>query len=179
MSTFQDYLRKHNKLNTTQDEKDLLFKRYRKEYQKAYNTKRLKQNKLIQLWVETPSYKVLSEDAHELGLRVSEFVHLLIKTYKNNSYILPDETVLHELIVSLTRIGTNLNQIAYLCNKKKQVGYKEIEELKIIFEQISSKTLEHFKPLHIENYIKKEAERNPYFIEILLRIIEDYKKMKL
>jgi len=179
MSNFQDYLRKNKKLNAPQDEKDALFKQYRKEYHKNYNAKRLKQNKLIQLFVDLPSYKVLSEDANELGLKVSEFVRLLIKTYKDNSYILPDETVLHELIVSLTRIGTNLNQIAYLCNKKKQVGYKEIEEVKIIFEQISSKVLEHFKPLHIEDYIKKEAERNPYFIEVLLRIIEDYKKMGL
>lgn len=179
MSNFREYLIALGKLNAPKVEKEQLKAAYRKEYFKQYNLERKTNSKLLQIWLKIPDFNVLSEDSERLGMKVTDFVRHLIHNYNNNSYVLPDEVVLHDLIISLTRLSTNLNQIAYLCNKKKQVGYEQIQEVKQIFLKIEETTLNHFKPLHIENYIKKEAERNPYFIEILEQIISDYKRMGL
>ena len=179
MSNFREYLIALGKLNAPKEEKELLKKQYRKLYFKRYNQERQTNSKLLQIWLKTPDFNVLSEDSGKLGMKVTDFVRHLIQNYHNNSYVLPDEVVLHDLIISLTRLSTNLNQISYLCNRKKQVGYEQIHEVKQIFLKIEETTLAHFKPLHIEDYIKKEADKNPYFIEILEQIIRDYKRMGL
>ncbi len=176
---YREYLISLGKLNTSKEEKEELKKQYRKLYHKEYNLKRKTNLKLLQIWVTPYQYNLLSIDAEKLGLKVTDFVRSLIKNHKNNSYVLPDEVVLHDLIVCLTRIGTNLNQISHLCQYKKVVGYEQIQEVKRLFIKIEETTLAHFKPLHIEDYIKKEVDKNPYFIEILERIIEDYKQMRL
>lgn len=179
MSKFQDYLIDKGKLNASESEKEALFKAYRKEYFKNYNQERKSYSKLVQLWFKTPDYRILSEDAEKLGVKVTELIRFTIKAYKEQSFVLPNEVVLHDLIVSLTRLGTNLNQISYLCNSKKQVGYAEIEEVKKLFKKIEATALIHFTPIHIENYIKSQAEKNPMFISHLERIIQDYKDLKL
>ncbi len=176
---YREYLTSLGKLNASKEEKEELKKQFRKQYHKEYNQKRKTNLKLLQIWVTPDQYNLLSIDAEKLGLKITDFVRGLIKSYKNNSYVLPDEVVLHDLIVCLSKIGTNLNQIAYLCNTKKQVDYEQIQEVKKLFIKIEETTLAHFKPLHIEDYIKKEVGKNPYFIAILERIIEDYKRMGL
>jgi hypothetical protein len=179
MSNFQNYLIAKGRLNASKSEKEELFKAYRKEYFKNYNKDRKSHSKLVQLWFKTPEYSVLSEDAEKLGIKITELIRKVLKVYKEQSFVLPDEEVLHDLIVSLTRIGTNLNQISYLCNSQKKVGYKEIEEVKILFNKIEQTTLNHFRPLHLENYVRNQAKRNPMFISHLERIIQDYKDLKL
>ncbi len=177
---YREYLISLGKLNASKEEKEALKKQYRKLYHKAYYNQKRKTNfQLLQIWITPDQYNLLSIDAEKLGLKITDFVRGLIKSYKNNSYVLPDEAVLHDLIVSLTRLSTNLNQIAYLCNTKKQVDYGQIQEVKKLFLKIEETTLAHFKPLHIEDYIKKEVDKNPYFIAILERIIEDYKRMRI
>jgi hypothetical protein len=179
MQNFNEYLEEHNGLNSDEKTKDRLFQNYRREYQKEYNEKRKQLSKLVQVWLELPEYEILSKEAGKLGLRVTEFVRNILKAQKEQSYILPDEKVLHDLIISLTRLGTNLNQIGFLCNKEKRVGYKEIKEVQEIFKKIERTALNHFQPLHLENYIRKQAEINPMFITHLEQIIQDYKNLKL
>jgi radical SAM superfamily enzyme with C-terminal helix-hairpin-helix motif len=179
MRNFNEYLEAHNGLNSDEETKNRLFQKFRKEYQKEYNKTRKQHSKLVQLWLELPEYEVLSEDAGKLGLRVTEFVRNILKAQKEQSYVLPDEKILYDLIISLTRLGTNLNQISFLCNKEKRVGYKEIKEVQEIFKKIERTAMNHFQPLHLENYIRKQAEINPMFIYHLERIIQDYKDLKL
>ncbi len=179
MSNFKEYLISLGKLNASKEEKEELRKKYRKDYHKRYNQKRKTNSKLLQIWVEKPVFTALSSDAKELGLSAGEFVRNLIKAYKENSYILPDEEVMYDLIVCLSQLSTNLQEIAYLCNTEKEVNYEQIQEVKRIFLRIEEMTLAHFRPLNLEDYIKNEVSKNPRFISHLERIIEDYKRMGL
>lgn len=179
MSNFKEYLISLGKLNASKEEKEELRKSYRKLYFQRYNQKRKSNSKLLQIWVETPVFTALSNDAKELGLSAGDFVRNLIKAYKENSYILPDEEVMYDLIVCLSHLSTNLQEIAYLCNTEKAVNYEQIQEVKRIFLRIEEMTLAHFRPLNLEDYIKNEASKNPRFIDHLERMIADYKRMGL
>jgi hypothetical protein len=130
--------------------------------------------------MKTPSHKVLSEDAGKLGLRINQYIRMVLKAYKQQHFVVPDRIVLHDLIVSLSKLGCNLNQISYLCNISKKVGYQQIEEVKVLFQKIEATTLDHFRPTLLnKDYIKKQVAHYPNFIIELEHILEEYKNMEL
>jgi hypothetical protein len=181
MENFNEYLIRKGKPFAFGKERELLHEQYQSEvYFKQYNQNRKTVSKLIRFWMKTPEYKVLSEDAGKLGLRVNEFIRKILKAYKQQHFVVPDEIILHDLIVSLSKLGCNLNQISHLCNINKKIGYQQIEEVKVLFQKIEATTLAHFKPTLLnKDYIKKQVEIYPNFISELERIIEEYKNMEL
>lgn len=181
MENFNEYLIRKNKQFAFGEQRKLLHKQYQSEvYFKQYNKNRTSHSKLIRLYMKTPSHKVLSDDAGKLGLRINQYIRMVLKAYKQQHFVVPDKIVLHDLIVSLSRLSCNLNQIAFLCNRQKRVGYQQIEEVKVLFQKIQKTTLAHFKPVLLDkDYIKEQAEIYPNFVAQLERIIEEYKQMKL
>ncbi len=177
MSNFQDFLREQNCLNSTQEEKDKLFKVYRKKYMRERHLARKKQQKLVQIWFEKSEYEIISEDAKKLNLKVTNFIKQVIKAQRNQSYVLPDEKVLYALIVQYRKLGTLLNQVAYKVNKKRFADTNDIKAVQELFIKIENATIAQYRPLHLEDYIRSEMKKNPRFLGHLQHIINDFKHL--
>ncbi|MFY0602933.1 MAG: hypothetical protein JXQ93_03220 [Flavobacteriaceae bacterium] len=174
---FQDYLRQHGCLNSTQEEKDKLFKMYRKEYMREHHQMRKKQQKLVQIWFEKTEYAVILEEAKKLNLKVTDFIKQVIKAQRNQSYVLPDEKVLCKLIISYKKIGVLINQVAYKVNSKRFADSNDIKAVQELFVKLENATIAHYRPLHLENYIRGEMKKNDRFLDHLQRIIDDFKHL--
>ena len=177
MSNFQEYLRQHGCLNSTQEEKDKLFKMYRKEYMRERHQIRKEQQKLVQFWFEKPEYAIILEAAKKLNLKVTDFIKQVIKAQRNQSYVLPDEKVLYKLIISYKKIGVLINQVAYKVNSKRFADSNDIKAVQELFVKLENATIAHYRPLHLENYIRIEMKKNPRFLDHLQRIIDDFKHL--
>lgn len=178
MQNFKDFLVEHDCLNTTQEEKDKLFKAFRKRYMQERHQERKKKQKLVQVWFEKPEYEIILGDATSLNLKVTEFIKRVITCQRDQSYVLPDHEVLHDLIVSYTKIGTLINQVGYKVNSKNFADTQDIKKVVELFTELKNATIAHYKPLHWENYIRQEMEKNPRFLDYLQRIITDFKHLE-
>ncbi len=177
MSKFQDFLRQQGGLNGTEEDKDKLFKMYRKEYMRERHQQRKQHQKLVQLWFEKSEYSIVLEEAKKLNLKVTDFIKQILKAQRNQSYVLPDEKVIYDLIVSFTRIGTLINQVAYKVNSKRYADSSDIKVVQELFVKLENATIAHFRPLHLEDYIRGEVKKNSRFLDHLQRIIDDFKHL--
>lgn len=176
MMTFLEYLRSIGKEHVQGQERKDLHVYYQQEiYFKTYNKNRKSDAVQVRFWLKKNEHQRLMEQAEALELKINSYIKMVLKAYKNASYVLPDHVVLHDLIISLSRLGCNLNQLAFICNKKKDVTLVEIEKVKTIFNQIEKETLAHFKPFDLRRYVKKQACIHPEIITELEAIITDFK----
>lgn len=178
MSNFQEYLKQLGCLNSTQEQKDKLFKSYRKQYMREHHQRRKQHQKLVQIWFEKSEYDIILEQAKKLNLKVTDFIKQVIKAQRNQSYVLPDEKVLYKLIISYRKIGVLINQVAYKVNSKRFADSNDIKAVQELFIKLENATIAHYRPLHLENYIRDQMMKNNTFLDHLQRIIDDFKHLE-
>lgn len=113
--------------------------------------------------------------AEKHGLKFSPFVIQCVIGYLNLMFILPDPDVLYQLQLELKRQGTNLNQIAYNCNRTKNVSEHAIKEalehVKRI-EEIVTKALTY--PDDLESLVKQALKERPSFAVVLQHLLDNH-----
>jgi hypothetical protein len=90
-------------------------------------------------------------------------------------FILPDPDVLYQLQVELRKQGCNLNQIAYNCNRTRNVSESAIKEalehVKRV-EELVTKALTY--PDDLESLVKQALKERPSFAVVLQNILNTH-----
>jgi len=112
----------------------------RQEYQKKYQTEYQKTSKKIQIRVSETEYEHLSEVAQKNGMPLSRFIMM----HFNHSYKKSElkDSNYKQLMTALTRIGTNINQMAYQLNSTKikmisKSGLKYLDQVRSELQRIA------------------------------------------
>lgn len=142
-------------------------------------TKRLqklrKKNKRVELYLTPEQWKWLSELAKAHNLKLSPFLKACVLAYQEKLFILPDRDVLHQLEVGMRKIGTNINQCAYVANRESNVSANTLDQLihdVRRLEGLISKSLTY--PDDLESLVKKALRERPTFVVILERILNQH-----
>ena len=142
----------------------------------AMRLQKLRQkNKRVELYLTLEEWKRLSALAKAHGLKLSPFLKACVLAYLEKLFILPDRKVLHDLEVGMRKIGTNINQIAYVANRESSVSANALDQLILHtkdLEALISKSLTY--PDDLESLIRKALVELPSFAVILQRILNEY-----
>lgn len=84
--------------------------------------------------------KLLEDFSSEKRMNPTEFIKALLGTYQNDThYILPNETILKDLILEIRKIGNNINQIARFININKAISIYEFRKLQDCLAELESR----------------------------------------
>ncbi len=173
METFRDYLQR-KKLLGIKDEAllDQARKDYRKWYRREKNREYKKTHAVIRVTVPLPIKNRLLRGAKRHQRPLARYVRECALAYTQQVFIVPDEEQVHRVEVGMRKIGTNINQIAHLCNAKRSVSYLNVLKLQNQFSELEKVIEKHLrKPMTLENLIKKELPKRPDLIQVIERYI--------
>jgi hypothetical protein len=134
-----------------------------------------KKNKRSELYFSPEEHKRLSSLAKQHKLKLSPFLKASVLAYHEKLFILPDRTILYDLQLELLRQGTNLNQIAYLCQREKHVRTESVDEViqhvKRLEKSISDALM---YPDDLESLVHQALKEKPEFIVTLQFILNSH-----
>lgn len=109
--------------NCSPEELDKIKSGHRKEYLKQYKSNYLSDKIRREIIFSQSEFKEI-ECFAKLHKRKPTplFLKLCISGYITQKFMLPDEQVLHQLLIGIRRIGNNVNQIAYRVNSLKFIS---------------------------------------------------------
>ena len=112
--------------NTPKEKVERYKKAYRKGYKKFYDATVKK--KRISITVSEKEYQKLEATAQKHQQKITSFVKTASMAYIDKKYVYPEKETMENLIVSLNRIGNNINQIAYHINStgRTEMFYDDI-----------------------------------------------------
>lgn len=162
MKTFKDAFG----LDSSKDEKRSSTERVKKHRAKLKRT---------DISWDIQSYVYIKQMAEKHGLKFSPFVVKCVQGYLNLMFILPDPDVLYQLQLELKRQGTNLNQIAYNCNRTRSVSEKDVKDaLEHVgrIEELVTKALTY--PDDLESLVKQALRERPDFAITLQHLLDNH-----
>ena len=130
METLYQYLARNKLLeNGNPSQIKQAKKQYRKEYLKTKRKEYRKTRIRKEILFLNAEMKTISNKAKHHQIPIGRFIKQATLAYIHQKYILPDPSQLHKLEIGIRRIGNNINQIAYLCHRKKSVLLNNIKSL--------------------------------------------------
>jgi hypothetical protein len=100
------------------------------------------------------------------------FVKKAIQAYLKRLYIVPDEEQLQSLELSLKRIGTNVNQIAFVVNRSRSVESRQLAELQKQMAALETALSEFLhKPDNLNELVREALKTHPNYRVILMEIL--------
>ncbi len=163
MSTFHSF-----GIDLSKDKKKLSTERVRKHREMF---------KCTNISWEKDVYAYVKRKADKHQLKFSPFIVHAVMGYLNLMFILPDPDVLYQLQLELRRQGCNLNQIAYNCNRTRNVSENAIKEalnhVKRI-ENLVTKALTY--PDDLESLVKQALKERPSFAITLQNVLDKHYK---
>lgn len=110
-------------------------KKCKRKEAKENKKKRAKDTKNISITISNKEYDSAIEKAKKLNMSINDYVKLGL--LKNNSkYIIcVDKNLTDNEAYELSKIGTNINQIAHVCNSRKIVYASDIRYLRDMIDQ--------------------------------------------
>jgi len=180
MEKFYKYLSSKGllgKLETASDEEIKALKaEYRKEYKKEYNKHYRKEKMVHRVVIFSPDeFEFLKKSAVEYKKSFSGFVKESALAYQKQKFILPSPEQTREVLVALTRYGTNLNQISFHSNVHKNLFAGQMSHIQNNFKKLNdqiSKIYQH--PHTLEEILQQALEENPAYIEQIKPILTQY-----
>lgn len=120
------------------DKEDLVGKEvYKKSYQKIYKKKYLKKTSAIKIELRKEEYLRLKKIANDTKLPLSKLI--LEGYYATEKKVKLRSKVYSDILVELSRIGNNMNQIAAQLNMKRNIFFSNH---KSSFDQMRDKMIE-------------------------------------
>ena len=117
-------------------------------------------------------YEHLSALAEKHRKPFSTLVRELALAQSNNEYLLPLEEQTQEVKVLLIRIGTNINQIAHICNATKKISLDIIKKLQAEFSELQRAMIAIYdKPMRISDLVRNTLIKTPNYAEEIKAVL--------
>lgn len=120
-------------------------------------------------------FEVLAAAAKRHGMKLGTFIRLAAMAYVKTEYLLPSDSAVHELEVSLRRIGNNINQ---LTKHVHQRGFSP-EDL-VAFQQklneLETQVSQFLRqPLPLAEFLKNLLLKKPEYADTLEQVLLDFR----
>jgi hypothetical protein len=104
----------------------------------------------------------------------STLVRELALVQASNNYLLPNEKQSRTVQVLLTRIGTNINQLAHVANATSQIP-QGIEQISRQFIKLEKDVMNvYHKPIMVEDMVREAIIKNPEYLNRIEAILKEY-----
>lgn len=174
---FKEYLIKHGLHDLSKSERRDWHARFRKEYMREYKQNSKAKAHRVELVFGAKDYKALKSEADSHKMRVATYVKKSLEAQRKETYILPDKEAMQKVIFLLSRIGGNVNQIAFQANREKSVRYAEFEKLQSEIRSLKKETIKALAmPQTLRAFLKHQNAQNSAFLPALERVIASLKK---
>ncbi len=140
---------------------------YRKQ-KKAYRAK----HKTVSVSFTKDVAKELARGAAAHHLSLPTYIKACVTAYRNQTFIIPDQSQVQAIEVQLKGIGNNINQIARRVNQRETepcAGVAEVRKQLTQLEQQFNRIIR--TPWNLETYINQCLTTDPSIIPMLLRIL--------
>ncbi len=132
-----------------------------------------KRYKRIELLVSPEENRLIEQAAKRHKRPKTRFAKDAVIAYLKGMYIVPDEQRLQDLELALKRIGTNVNQVAFVCNRNASVLERDVVELKYHLQPLESLIREAFaRPVNLNDLVRAALKEHPRYREVLEQIID-------
>lgn len=174
----RDYLFKEGVIeNNTPEVLDDAKKRHKKDYQKEYQ--RAYKKKVIRKEIHLSEKEALSLETAALNhqMKVRPFIKECIFAYLNKTFVGVDEEQLHQSLIAISRVGNNINQIAFHLNRGENFNGKEVLELVYgQLERLENEVSEALScPSSLEELFHEAVEKDTRVIDRLEQLIRDFR----
>lgn len=173
--SFLQYLIDHNAQRADSDTRNRLWKQHRKAYLKSYNQKRKQRTKRIATVIDLDQYKQIQDHAGKLKLSTADFLRKSVVSTLNNSYVIPDEELLQEVVLQLNQISSGLYQIAFALDRNVSEITYELIEIQQAFKTVETNIIERLKSKDFESYVIDQITADPELLDKLIEIINTIK----
>ncbi len=147
---------------------------HRKDALKRHQQKFRSNKRKIELWVPIKRYSTLADNARRHNMKLSAYCREVIDKYEEQGFILPDDTQVHLMRMGFRKIGTNVNQIARVCNSTNSVHRDKVELLsKNVYELEQTVAKAFLQPLTMEQFVRDGIE-SPHFRPRLEFLLQQY-----
>ncbi|QMU64813.1 MAG: plasmid mobilization relaxosome protein MobC [Flavobacteriaceae bacterium] len=102
----------------------------------------------------------------------STLVRELALAQSKNQYLLPLEEQTQEVKIQLIKIGTNINQIAHVCNATKKISLDIIKKLQAEFSELQKAIVAIYdKPQSLSDLIRNTLIKIPSYAEEIKAVL--------
>lgn len=121
-------------------------------------------------------FEVLAAAAKRHGMKLGTFIRLAAMAYVKTEYLLPSDNAVHELEVSLRRIGNNINQLTKHVHQRgftpdDLVAFQQkLNELETQVSQFLR------QPLPLAEFLKNLLLQKPEYADTLEQVLLDFRK---
>lgn len=120
--------------------------------------------------------KEIEREADKYCKTAPQFIKALVEAHLNgNGYVIQDESRLKDLVYQLRMVGSNLNQTVRHINSKKEVSYKDVEQLQNQLNAIENHVVKALtQPTEITQVLQKYLKQNPAKLHTLINWLNQY-----
>ena len=111
----------------------------------------------VKFRVNPEDKKLIEQNAEQLNLNVSEYLRRMGLHGFAFRY---DNETLHEIVKAMNRIGTNINQIAKVCNESRTVSSDSLRKLQVEHSGLLTLILDNFVADGSQEKLIKLMKRN-------------------
>ena len=105
-------------------------------------------------------------------MKLPEYLKSCIVGYREQRFVLPDNTQVQRIELALQSITNVVNQLERRLSAGRQSGVGEMQGIREQLERMEQKMDTLLRcPVSLETYLQKEMERDPQLVQILLRFI--------
>jgi len=117
--------------------------------------------------------RLIERAAKRHGRKFGPFVKEAVIAYLKGMYLVPDTGQVHDLELALNRIGTNINQIAFVCNRERSVLTEHVAELQAQHAQLHEDVRAALtRPDNLNHLVREALRAHPRYREVLEQIID-------
>ena len=149
----------------------MMNKKTHRDYQREY-----RKHKMIRVIIFSQNeYRILQNAAQEQQKPFSTFVRELALAQVTNQYVLPNAMQTKSVQLLLTRIGTNVNQIAHLANATLQISSEKIQSIQKHFSKIEEGIMDIYKkPVLVEDIVRASVKANPDYLKRIETVLKEF-----
>lgn len=148
---------------------------FRKQYLTDYKQKYRKTKKHIEVILSPTEHILLEGEARSVGMSLSQFLKQSTLHYISKQYMTPHPRTILQIKELVYHSYQKIEKIAEHEKKRWFGNLNQYETLKSIILDVHTSTKKTFEnPITFEEYIKRELQRNPQFIDALKSIVSCY-----
>lgn len=150
---------------------------HRREYLKNYQNQYRQKNKRVTFSLSKSVHQELEEKASQQGLKVGAYVKQCALAYLNQVFLLPDDSQVQDLELSIRKIGNNINQVVHQFHKRKLPIPDTLQLIQTHLQHLEEDITAAFRePQSLLEVLQEALEKEPQLISKLKSIIETIEK---
>lgn len=149
----------------------MMNKETHRDYQREY-----RKHRMIRVVIfSQDEYRILQNAAQEHRKPFSTFVREMALAQVTNQYVLPNAKQTKAVQLLLTRIGTNVNQIAHLANATLQISTEKIQSVQKHFSKIEEGIMDIYKkPVLVEDMVRASISKDSDYLKRIETVLNEF-----